>query len=146
VISPEVAHEVVDLLAKNIAMGTQIAGKVPGYRVAGKTGTANKVSEGRHGYMAGTTIASFCGFLPPENPQLICIVVVDSPHTEGGWGNVIAGPVFNSICMEAARYLGIPPSERIEFNSKKSGDKNLVPVSVKYEAEINSRAASGDQR
>jgi cell division protein FtsI/penicillin-binding protein 2 len=146
VISPEVAHLVSSLLAKNIEMGTQEAGKVPGYRVAGKTGTANKVTANGHGYIAGATIASFVGFLPPENPQLICVVVIDNPQTDGRWGTTIAGPVFNSICMEAARYLGIPPSERIELNNKKKGENDLVPPSVKYEAEIKSRVAAGDKR
>lgn len=146
VISPEVAHLVSNLLANNIAMGSQMAGKVPGYRVGGKTGTAQKVTANGRGYIAGATIASFVGFLPTDNPQLVGIVVVDSPQTDGRWGNTIAGPVFNSICMEAARYLGIPPSERIELDSKKGGENSSVPPSVKYAAEIQSRVPHGDKR
>lgn len=146
VISPGVARLVADLLAKNIAMGSQMAGKVPGYRVGGKTGTAQKVTANGRGYIAGATIASFVGFLPADSPQLICIVVVDSPQTDGRWGNTIAGPVFNAICVEAARYLGIPPSERIELDSKKSGENNFVPPSVKYAAEIQSGVGEGDGR
>lgn len=146
VISPEVAHLVADLLAKNVFIGTQMAGKVPGYRVGGKTGTAQKVTANGRGYIAGATIASFVGFLPADNPQLVCIAVVDTPQTDGRWGNTIAGPVFNGICMEAARYLGIPPTDKIELNSKKSGETNFVPPSVKYAAEIQSRAGSGDKR
>lgn len=113
VISKDNARLVSRLLAESIHKGTQIAGKVPGYSVAGKTGTAQKVSQGGRGYIAGQTIASFVGFLPAQSPQLICIVVVDSPQTDGRWGNTIAGPVFNAICTEAARYLGIPPTEPI---------------------------------
>lgn len=146
VISPEVAHHVADLLGRNVSMGTQLAGKVPGYYVGGKTGTAQKVTANGRGYIAGATIASFVGFLPADNPQLTCIVVVDTPQTDGRWGNTIAGPVFNAICMEAARYLGIPPSDRIELDSKKSGESNFVPPSVKYAAEIQSRVADGDKR
>ena len=145
VISPEVAHHVAGLLATNVAMGSQMAGKVPGYRVGGKTGTAQKVTESGRGYIAGATIASFVGFLPADNPKLVGIVVVDSPQTDGRWGNTIAGPVFNAICMEAARYLGIPPSERIELNAKKTGDANLPP-SLKYAAEIQSWNRSVDRR
>lgn len=122
VISPAVAHHVAGLLADNIAMGTQIAGKVPGYRVAGKTGTAQKVSASGRGYLAGQTIASFVGFLPANNPQLVGIVVVDSPQTDGRWGNTVAGPVFNAIAMEAARYLGIPPTGE---TGKESVEKTL---------------------
>src|SRR6185369_9284653 len=105
-VGKETARLISSLLADNIAMGTQIAGQVPGYRVAGKTGTAQKPIEGGRGYMAGQTIASFIGFLPADNPQLLCLVVVDSPQTDGRWGNTVAGPVFNAIAMEAARYLG----------------------------------------
>ncbi|HEY9785264.1 MAG TPA: penicillin-binding protein 2 [Candidatus Obscuribacterales bacterium] len=121
VISSQTAKLVSRLLADNIALGTQIAGKVPGYRVAGKTGTAQKVVNGGRGYIPGQTIASFIGFLPADNPQLICLVVLDSPQTDGRWGNTVAGPVFNAITMEAARYLGIPPTQPSEgrANSEK---------------------------
>jgi cell division protein FtsI/penicillin-binding protein 2 len=135
VVSPDVSHLVCHLLAENIALGTQLAGKVPGYRVAGKTGTAQKPNVGGRGYMAGQTIASFIGFLPEDNPQLLCLVVVDSPQTDGRWGNTIAGPVFNAICVEAARYLGIPPTQGIDLNAKKGGSAFVSP-SVKYAAEI----------
>lgn len=135
VVCPETAKLVCSLLAENIYQGTQMAGKVPGYRVAGKTGTAQKVGVGGRGYIAGQTIASFIGFLPAENPQLLCLVVVDGPQTDGRWGNTIAGPVFNAICVEAARYLGIPPTHGIELNNKKADTSTIAP-SVKYAAEI----------
>lgn len=146
VISADIARHVADLLGKNIAMGTQLAGKVPGYRVGGKTGTAQKVTANGRGYIAGATIASFVGFLPVDNPELVCIAVVDSPQTDGRWGNTIAGPVFNAICVEAARYLGIPPSERIELNSKKLGDNAFTPPSLKYASEVQARIKSGERR
>ncbi|MBY0358430.1 MAG: penicillin-binding protein 2 [Candidatus Obscuribacterales bacterium] len=136
VLKPETAKLIAKLLGDNVFIGTQLAGKVPGYRVGGKTGTAQKVTANGRGYIAGATIASFVGFLPADNPQLLCLVVVDSPQTDGRWGNTIAGPVFNAICVEAARYLGIPPSEKIELNSKKAGANSFVPPSVKYAAEI----------
>lgn len=149
VLAPEVANLVSSLLAKNIAMGTQLAGKVPGYHVGGKTGTAQKVTANGRGYIAGATIASFVGFLPADNPQLVCIAVVDSPQTDGRWGNTIAGPIFNAICVEAARYLGIPPAERIDLNAKKSGETNFVPPSVKYASEVQAhqaKVASSERR
>lgn len=128
-VSASTAHLIRSLLAENVARGTQIAGQVPGYSVAGKTGTAQKVGQGHHGYLAGQTIASFIGFLPANNPQLLCLVVVDGPQTDGRWGNTIAGPVFNAIAMESARYLGIVPD-----NSYLSGNKHKsdLPPSVKY--------------
>lgn len=138
-IGKPVADLVSRLLADNIAMGTQLAGQVPGYRVAGKTGTAQKSIAGGRGYMAGQTIASFVGFLPAESPQLLCLVVIDSPQTDGRWGNTVAGPVFNAIAVEAARYLGIPPSSKIELNGKdkrKNGIKTFVAPSVMYAQEL----------
>lgn len=136
VISPEVAKLVSRLLAENIAEGTQIAGQVPGYRVAGKTGTAQKVSASGRGYIAGATIASFIGFLPASNPQLICIAVIDSPQTDGRWGNTVAGPVFNAVTLEAARYLNIPADYVFNPNDKNQKIKSVVPPSVKYAAEL----------
>jgi cell division protein FtsI/penicillin-binding protein 2 len=142
VISPEVARLVCRLLADNITEGTQIAGQVPGYRVAGKTGTAQKVSASGRGYMAGQTIASFIGFLPASNPQIVCIAVIDSPQTDGRWGNTVAGPVFNAVAMEAARYLNIPPDYVINPNDKNPKVKPVVPPSVKYAAELNGKPDS----
>ncbi|MBY0547546.1 MAG: penicillin-binding protein 2 [Candidatus Obscuribacterales bacterium] len=147
VISPEVSRHVTHLLCENVSIGTQMAGKVPGYRVGGKTGTAQKVTANGRGYIAGATIASFIGFLPEENPQLLCLVVVDSPQTDGRWGNTIAGPVFNAICIEAARYLGVPPAGGIELDAKKKGADTFVPPSVKYAAELQShKVGGGDAR
>jgi len=139
-VSRETAQIVTSLLSENIARGTQLAGKVPGYRVAGKTGTAQKPNPGGRGYIPGATIASFIGFLPAEAPQLLCLVVIDSPQSDGRWGNTIAGPVFNAICIEAARYLGIPPSESVALDAKakskeKSGAKTFLAPSVLYRSE-----------
>jgi stage V sporulation protein D (sporulation-specific penicillin-binding protein) len=136
VIDPKTAKLVRTLLADNVTLGSQIAGKVPGYRVAGKTGTAQKVTVGGRGYMAGQTVASFIGFVPADNPQLLCLVVVDGPQTDGRWGNTIAGPVFNAIVLEAARYLGIPPTESTDSTDAKGRrqPKNDVAPSVKYAA------------
>ncbi|HMW89785.1 MAG TPA: penicillin-binding protein 2 [Candidatus Obscuribacter sp.] len=143
VISPDVAKLVSSLLAQNIAEGTQIAGQVPGYRVAGKTGTAQKVTASGRGYMAGQTIASFIGFLPASNPQLLCLAVIDSPQTDGRWGNTVAGPVFNAVALEAARYLNISPDYIYNANDKTQKIKPVEAPSVKYAAEL-AHQGSGD--
>ncbi len=135
VVSPATAKLISKLLAENIAMGTQIAGQVPGYAVAGKTGTAQKVGQGGRGYLAGQTIASFIGFLPADNPQLLCLVVVDSPQTDGRWGNTVAGPVFNAIAIESARYLGIVPNSGYLEETKGHKHNDVIPPSIKYAAE-----------
>ena len=136
VISKKYARLVSSLLADNILQGTGIAGQVPGYRVAGKTGTAQKVSASGRGYLAGQTIASFIGFLPADNPQLLILVVVDNPRTDGGWDNTVAGPIFNAIAEEAARHLGVQPyningaPEAVREKMKRI--KPVPPPSVKY--------------
>jgi cell division protein FtsI/penicillin-binding protein 2 len=143
-ISKETADTVTKLLAKNIALGSQIAGQVPGYIVAGKTGTAQKVAKGGRSYLAGQTIASFIGFLPADNPQLLCLVVIDGPQTDGRWGNTVAGPVFNAIAMEAARYLGIPsvsPAEDKAFCNGRTKSK-VIPPSVQYAKDLLNQSKS----
>ena len=153
VVKPEVAQHVCKLLGDNIEQGTQIAGQVPGYRVGGKTGTAQKAREGGRGYIHGQTIASFIGFLPAENPQLLCLVAVDNPQTDGRWGNTIAGPVFNAIMQEAARLLAIPPSYNLKEVNGKLFDPNgkqvkqAPPPSIKYADEVGVKGtAVGDGR
>ncbi len=143
VLKPEIARHVSRLLADNITQGSQIAGKsVPGYRVAGKTGTAQKVREGGRGYIHGQTIASFVGYLPYDDPQLLCLVAVDNPQTDGRWGNTVAGPVFNAIAREAARLLAIPESYKTEVIKGKFAGPDGKPVplseapSVKYAADL----------
>lgn len=133
VLKEDVARHVCHLLGENIQQGTQIAGQVPGYRVGGKTGTAQKPNAGGRGYMAGQTIASFIGFLPAENAQLLCIAIVDSPQTDGRWGNTVAGPVFNAITLDAARYLGLPTASPDQLTKRKV---ECIPPSIKYAAEI----------
>ncbi len=87
--------------------GTGTRGRVEGYSVAGKTGTAQKAIPG--GYSDSANVASFMGFLPAESPELAIIVVVDEPqplHT----GGLVAAPVFREIAEQAVRYLDIPPA------------------------------------
>lgn len=137
-IKEETARHVCKLLGDNIEKGTQIAGQVPGYRVGGKTGTAQKPNVGGRGYQAGQTIASFIGFLPAESAQLVCIAIVDSPQTDGRWGNTVAGPVFNAITLDAARYLGLPTTGAVDpKTAAKRARPEFVPPSIKYAAEVN---------
>jgi cell division protein FtsI/penicillin-binding protein 2 len=91
-----------------VTKGTGTAAAIPGYRVAGKTGTAQKVSAG--GYGGGLAIGSFIGFMPVEDPRLCIIVVIDEP---GGshYGGVVAAPVVKAIGQRALQVLQIPPTE-----------------------------------
>ncbi|MEQ1506069.1 MAG: penicillin-binding protein [Myxococcota bacterium] len=86
--------------------GTAIRARVPGYRVAGKTGTAQKVENGRYG--AGR-IGSFVGVVPADDPVLSIVVTVDEPTIGSRYGGVIAAPAFAEIAAASLRHLGVPP-------------------------------------
>jgi cell division protein FtsI (penicillin-binding protein 3) len=115
VIPSTVASEVVAMLEGVVESGTGTRAAVPGYRVAGKTGTAWKTrpeggygSEGDRDY-----VASFAGFLPADNPRLVVLVVVDEPSLAHYSGGRAAAPIFSEFAQFAVRRLRIPSeSER----------------------------------
>src|SRR6184192_1144618 len=115
VISPETAREIGMALRGVVSdRGTAAAAAVPGFTIAGKTGTAQKV--GPHGgYEKGKEVVSFCGYLPAENPQFFGLVVLDDAQTkpEQNYGGTVAGPIFSHIAEKAARYLDLEPHEEI---------------------------------
>jgi len=86
--------------------GTASSVSVPGYVLAGKTGTAEKAEDG--GYSESKYVASFVGFAPAQNPRLLVAVVVDEPAYEHT-GGAVAAPVFGDIAEFALPYLGIAP-------------------------------------
>ncbi len=88
--------------------GTGKKARVAGYKVAGKTGTAQKAVPG--GYSKTDYIASFVGFLPADKPEIAIIVVVDTPH-DGYYGGTVAGPVFSQIAEQSVRCLDIMPAK-----------------------------------
>jgi cell division protein FtsI (penicillin-binding protein 3) len=106
VITPETARAVRHMLELVTSPGgTAPRAQVPGYRVAGKTGTAHKV-EGR-GY-GNKYIASFVGFAPVSNPRLIVAVMLDEPSAGQYYGGAVAAPVFSAVTGSALRTLGVP--------------------------------------
>ena len=100
----------VGLLEQVVASGGGGKASVRGYRIAGKTGTAQKVSEYGTGYSEGKYIASFCGFAPVENPQIALLVMIDEPYGTF-YGGQIAAPVAGRIFSQVFRYLRIEPSD-----------------------------------
>jgi cell division protein FtsI/penicillin-binding protein 2 len=82
---------------------------VQGYRVGGKTGTANVITEDG-GYKDGAYIASFVGIAPVEDPQAVILVKIDEPR-DVPWGSVVAAPVFGRLVQQILPYLHIPPTE-----------------------------------
>lgn len=107
VVSSRTARQVRDMLeAVTGSEGTAPAARIPGYRVAGKTGTANRPN-GKGGYSGYT--ASFAGFAPADKPQLLVEVVVQAPK-KGFFGGVVSAPVFREVMSFALAKLRIPPT------------------------------------
>jgi cell division protein FtsI (penicillin-binding protein 3) len=88
--------------------GTASEAKVPGYRLAGKTGTAQK-PDGKGGYSDTRFVASFIGYAPARKPRLLVAVMVDEPKGQI-YGGVVAAPAFQKIMEFALPYLRIPPN------------------------------------
>jgi cell division protein FtsI/penicillin-binding protein 2 len=107
-LSRPVASELVRMLEGVVAEGgTGYLAAVPGYQVAGKTGTAQK-PDSQGGYSTGRYVASFVGFVPAARPRLVILVTVDEP--EGAiWGGVVAAPAFSQIARFALQYLEVRP-------------------------------------
>lgn len=121
VISPETARQVMSILESVVSQGTGKNAYVEGYRVGGKTGTAQKIIPGG-GYSTSEYIGSFLGVAPVNNPRIVCLVVVDSP--EGiYYGGQVAAPAFRNIIRDTLRYLQVPAQiepEKIAGNNLKS--------------------------
>ncbi len=111
VVSKDVAEQLKNILLKTVEYGTGKLASVDGYNVCGKTGTAQKIDHLTKKYSNTKYIASFCGFLPYENPQITILVVIDEPQTNY-WASEVACPVFSSIAKEAMNYLNIPKKEK----------------------------------
>ena len=111
-VSPEVAREVAGLMEKVLTDGGGKKARVPGYRFAGKTGTAERLRDNGNGYDPGRYIASFVGFGPLEDIQIAGLVVIDSPSGLY-YGGEIAAPVFSEVMSQVVRILGLRPSEII---------------------------------
>jgi cell division protein FtsI/penicillin-binding protein 2 len=110
VISSNTSAQVRQMLEGVLAPGgTASEVSVPGYKLAGKTGTASKVDPLTGKYSETAYVASFMGFAPASNPKLLCAVIVDEPQTGSIFGGTVAAPAFGQIMAFALPYLGIPP-------------------------------------
>lgn len=107
VIPAPLAAEMKEILAGVVERGTGKLAAVPGYRVAGKTGTAQKVEGGVYSHRH--FIGSFIGFAPVEDPQLAIVVILDNPHP-AYYGGVVAAPVFQEVVAHVLPYLAQRPS------------------------------------
>jgi cell division protein FtsI/penicillin-binding protein 2 len=115
-ISSVTAEEMVTVLADVVVDGTGKAAAVPGYSVAGKTGTAQVALPNGRGYAKGAYVASFAGFLPAEDPSVLIVVTIDQPRG-AIYGGAVAAPVFSSLAKFTVGHLKIPPPAHGEEGS-----------------------------
>ena len=116
-VSEKTANDVKDMMEKEISEGGGNNAQVPGYHMAGKTGTAQKIDARYGGYLKNQYIASFCGFGPVEDPKAICLVVLDTPKG-AFYGSQVAAPVFKEAMTQIMRYLKVPTIEDKEVHAK----------------------------
>lgn len=118
VISRETSLEVTRILKQVVAPGgTGVAAAVPGYEVAGKTGTAQKIDPLLKTYADNRYVSSFMGFVPADEPRLAILVVIDEPKGTP-YGGVVAAPVFKAIAQQALAHLNVRPKGLIAHGPK----------------------------
>lgn len=110
VLEPTVDRTLIGLLEQVVASGGGKKAGVKGYRIAGKTGTAQKIRRETAGYLEGRYIASFCGFAPVEDPIFTVLVMIDDPRGGDFYGGQIAAPVASRIFTQLLRYAHVEPS------------------------------------
>jgi cell division protein FtsI (penicillin-binding protein 3) len=115
VISPETARTLTGLMTQVVAEGTGHNAAIPGYAVAGKTGTAQKLDPATRRYSRKPGVLSFVGFAPADEPRFAMLVMLDEPKNER-WGSEAAAPIFAAVGAEVLRYLDVPPSDAVPLS------------------------------
>ncbi|CAG7605639.1 Penicillin-binding protein 2B [Paenibacillus solanacearum] len=115
VVSEKTAKQVSEYLETVVSdqqVGTGRKAYIEGYRIAGKTGTANLVEPGEKGYAEGKWVISFIGYAPIENPRILITLIADQPDLGGNYhlGGDVLTPAFKEIMSQSLRYLGVAPS------------------------------------
>jgi cell division protein FtsI (penicillin-binding protein 3) len=130
VLSPSVNAELTTMLQQVVNTGTGSAAAIPGYTVAGKTGTAQIPTQGHASYVTGAYMATFVGFAPAVNPTLSMIVVLDRPTPI--FGGTVAAPVFSQIMSYALHRYDIPTTPGAQTSTPPPGS---APASASSQAQ-----------
>jgi cell division protein FtsI (penicillin-binding protein 3) len=112
VISPEAAQTLTRMMTAVVRDGTGHNAAIPGYEVAGKTGTAQKLDPATRRYSRAPGVLSFVGFAPADDPRLAMLVMLDEPKNEK-WGSEAAAPIFAAIAREALRHMNVAPRDTL---------------------------------
>ncbi len=112
VISEETSATVRSILESVVAEGSGRNAQIPGYRVGGKTGTAQKYVDGK--VSSGSLIASFIGFAPADDPKYLCLILVDEPKVGVIFGSTVAAPFVKDVLQDTLMHYGVKPSTQAE--------------------------------
>ncbi|WP_338555671.1 penicillin-binding transpeptidase domain-containing protein [Paenibacillus sp. KS-LC4] len=134
VISEETSNKVGEYLEQVVSDQSNGTGKnayIEGYRVAGKTGTAQKIINGK--YSKNKYVVSFIGYAPVENPKVVVYIVVDEPNDPLAGGGTVAAPAFKEIVYKTLRHMGVMPDNALEeaITDKKTPTVKLPDVTEK---------------
>ncbi|MCW3491240.1 PASTA domain-containing penicillin-binding protein [Dethiobacter alkaliphilus] len=136
VVSEETSQEVRRIMELVVTEGSGMNAHVEGYRIGGKTGTAQKVGPGGV-YISGEYILSFIGFVPAEDPQILLYIAVDNPQGVPQWGSQVSAPLFKRMAERMLKYLNIPPTEMPEHEPPQVVEvPNLTGLSVEQASEV----------
>ena len=125
VISNETSKEMMEIANSVVSEGSGHIAYIPGYRIGGKTGTAQKVVDGA--YAQGKYICSFIGIAPTDDPQIVVLAIVDEPTGVSAFGSTTAGPIVKEIMQESLPYLGVEQVYSEEEKANLTKTKVEVP-------------------
>ncbi|MEF3310354.1 penicillin-binding transpeptidase domain-containing protein [Paenibacillus sp. GYB004] len=146
VVSPETAAKVTEYLEQVVSdqeIGTGRNAYIEGYRVAGKTGTAQKVIDGK--YSTEKWLITFVGYAPVEDPKIVVLVLADEPELHGNYhnGGLVAPPVFKEIVTQSLRYMNVSATVKQELSGI---DKKVVAPRVEGKLLIEAKKDLGDSK
>ena len=139
VVSVQTAGTMRDFFEGVVQRGTGKSAAIPGVRIAGKTGTSKKYVEGQ--YASGSYTASFVGFFPAADPQIVCLVMIDNPHAGNYTGGTTSAPVFRAIAEQLLNTSDVfaAPAQTVIANSaspRQTGGAVFDPLSTKEKSSI----------
>jgi stage V sporulation protein D (sporulation-specific penicillin-binding protein) len=126
VISKQTSKEVSMALESVVTNGTGRNAFIDGYRVGGKTGTAQKVDNGS--YMSGNYILSFVGFLPADDPKVVVYVAIDNPKGVVQYGGTVSAPIAKAILEDCITALNIEKSDKIQEKNYQFWEQKYIKV------------------